>query len=653
MLGRSLRPASLLRSIPLPRSFQLRLFGAFTLVLLIVGGGLYMVQSQAARRMAIADGAATQFAYGQFIEHAFEFAKVNGDPWNEVREVLTHVSAQSGFHEALVISASGVVVAATAAAEEGTEHRGSAAALVLSTGEPAFAVKVYGGHEAFEYLSRIRLGGEWYVFEVELEPVLLTNQLDDFRRTFLLALALSFGLAFPLLYLLGGRTLASQFRAAEDQSTLDGLTGLNNHRSFLEALDQEVARAHRFGPRFTLALVDIDDFKFVNDSRGHQGGDDVLVRLAAVLRTGRSVDRAFRIGGDEFALIMPDTGLDDAVEPVERFRLAALRRMGGPTISVGLAESDPTDTNAAELRERADKALYEAKRRGRNGVVKFTEIDASTPMDTSVATMTAVRHLLTSRQMGAAFQPIWNLDTQRVIGYEGLARPAEESGLAGPQEAFSGAARLGRIDELDALCRESVLARVTDLPDDVLLFLNIASEVFDHGGEAAQRIRHEVEAAGLHPARVVIELTEHTSDRMHLVIPQVQELRDLGFPIALDGVGSGDGGLALLGRVRPDYVKVGREVVHSARDGGSGRAVLAAIVAYATESGAGVIIEGIEMEDMLHLVRGAEAGTKRARFVGAQGYLLGRPDTDPPWQSATDMTWPLPRTGPAPSPRSI
>ena len=462
------------------------------------------------------------------------------------------------------------------------------------------------------------------------------------------ALALGVFVTFPLLYVLGGRMLAGRFGAWEDRAARDGLTGLMDHRSFQDALRAEVARAQRFGEAFTLALLDVDDFKLVNDTMGHARGDDVLVGLASALRAGRTVDRPFRIGGDEFAVIMPHTSLDDALRAVKRFRLEAKSRTGGTTVSVGLAVFDPagldTDehTDAEVLRERADKALYEAKRRGRNEVVTFSQIVESAPRRTSAATITAVRRLLTGGQMGAAFQPIWNLGSHRVIGYEGLARPAAEYGL-GPQEAFSGAARLGCVDALDALCRQEVLARAGDLPGGVLLFLNVAPEVFEHDGATSRQLSDEVEAAGLTPKRVVIELTEHAGEHMDLA--PVAELRARGFRLALDDVGAGEGGLELLGRVRPDYVKVDRGVIRAAREGGAGRAVLAAIVAYAAESGAVVIVEGIETQESLdRVVAVARPAGRRAHFVGAQGYLLGRP-ADPPWRDPAAMAWPLPSRG--------
>ncbi|MGV8966495.1 MAG: EAL domain-containing protein [Cellulomonas sp.] len=444
------------------------------------------------------------------------------------------------------------------------------------------------------------------------------------------------------------RTVVGRADRDTEYST-DALTGLSDRWAFQEALLREVSLSRRFREPFVLMLIDVDDFTFVNDSLGRDEGGKILIELAAALRAGRSVDRAFRLGGDDFAVIMTHTALEHALPAVERLRRSTWPRMAGITISIGLAEFDPNQldidatTDAAALRARAVVALAEAKRRGRNQIATYTQMAASAPNHTSAATIGAVRRLLTGRQLRAAFQPIWNLTTHQVLGFEALARPADEYGLMGPSDAFEGAARLGRVDELDALCRESVLAEVRDLPEGVLLFLNIAPEVFAHDGETSRRIRREVESAGLHPARVVIELPEILHERIALVGGPVQDLRDHGFQLALDDFGSGEGALGLLSRIRPDYVKIDRDVVSSARTGGPGRAVLAAIVSYAAESGAVVIAEGIETREILHhLVRAARSTSGQARFVGGQGYLLGRPDLDPLWRQNPAMIWPLP-----------
>ncbi len=170
--------------------------------------------------------------------------------------------------------------------------------------------------------------------------------------------------------------MLTNMRATVDQlgslAMTDGLTQVGNLRSFREAIRIEMVRAARFQHTVSLALVDIDNFKEINDKNGHQHGDDVLVRLAALLRTLRAHDCAYRIGGDEFAIILPMTSVDDAQAALERLRQDAGRQLLGATLSIGLATSDGS-VDAISLQRQADMALYTAKRRGRNGVVTFSD----------------------------------------------------------------------------------------------------------------------------------------------------------------------------------------------------------------------------------------------------------------------------------------
>jgi len=635
--------------LPARGAFLLRLLATFSGVLVLLTAGLFAAQSHDARRAALADGTQRQLARGEALEDLFASAEAAGaDPWSAVRASLTSLATQDGVHHALLISYSGAVAAASSTDAQATELPASDVAKVVRTGEPAFSRRFHQGQEEHEYRSRVELAGAPYVLVVAVDPVVLHRAIATLESSLLRSLAIGLLLALPLLYLLGGRSLARRFGAAVDHATLDRLTGLPNLFSFEEALEKEVARAQDFGESLTLALLDVDDFVFVVASRGRQKGDDLLVSLGDALRGIRRVDRAFRVGGDQFAVILPHTPLDDAVIAVEQLRRVTLGRLDGTTLSAGLAVFEPAGgdldaaAHAAVLRDHADQAMREAKHRGRNGCVTFPELAQVTPLRTSAATIAATRHLLTTRQMGAVFQPIWNLDTHTVFGYEGFARPSFEHWLGGPLDAFSGAARLGRIDDLDTLCRESVLARAGSLPDDVLLFLNITPVAFNRSG-IGEQLRSEVEAAGLNPRQIVLELTEHAGTHADVVGAPLRELRRSGFRLAMDNVGAGERGLDLLNAVRPDFVKVDRALVCSARDGGRGRTVLARIVAYAAATGAVVIAERIETEEFLHhLERAGRTVGRRARFVGGQGYLLGRPAADSPALQTAVLGWPLP-----------
>jgi diguanylate cyclase (GGDEF)-like protein len=160
-----------------------------------------------------------------------------------------------------------------------------------------------------------------------------------------------------------------------DLSRTDTLTGLRNARVFRERLDEEVARERRYGHPLSLLLIDVDWLKKINDRSGHRGGDDALVHVARALQqTARSTDVAARWGGDEFALLAPDTGAEDAVRLAERIRslVSATALANGElvTVSIGVATTTGSrDGPGLALRERADAALYSAKQQGRNRVV--------------------------------------------------------------------------------------------------------------------------------------------------------------------------------------------------------------------------------------------------------------------------------------------
>ena len=168
----------------------------------------------------------------------------------------------------------------------------------------------------------------------------------------------------------------------EEAAFTDHLTGLANRRRFERQLEREVARTRRFGRPFCLLLLDIDHFKRVNDTHGHEVGDDVLRRLANTLQAGtRGIDMAARIGGEEFAVLLTETDFEHGLDVAERLRVAVreteIPAAGRVTVSLGLAEFNPATPDARALFAAADSALYEAKRTGRDRVCCPLPTDAN------------------------------------------------------------------------------------------------------------------------------------------------------------------------------------------------------------------------------------------------------------------------------------
>ena len=168
--------------------------------------------------------------------------------------------------------------------------------------------------------------------------------------------------------------------SCEEAAFTDHLTGLANRRRFERQLAREVARSRRYGHSFCLLLLDLDDFKGVNDTHGHEAGDDALRAFANVLQSGtRGIDTAARIGGDEMAVILPETDLARGLEAAERLHRAVgslhVPGVGRLTASLGLAEFPACARDERELFAAADQALYEAKRQGRNRVCRAPGAD--------------------------------------------------------------------------------------------------------------------------------------------------------------------------------------------------------------------------------------------------------------------------------------
>jgi diguanylate cyclase (GGDEF)-like protein len=420
-------------------------------------------------------------------------------------------------------------------------------------------------------------------------------------------------------------THRAEIRTLEEAVSIDALTKIGNHRSFKDDIKREVALATRYGGSLTLAMLDVDEFKLINDESGHERGDAVLVALATLLRSGRVGDRPYRIGGDEFALILPQTSGAEAHHLLERLRIASSRTLEGGTISIGHASLGWPDGNAETLQNQADAALYISKRGGRDGVSEYDSSFEGTWL-LSPDRVHNMRALLSAGIMNTAFQAIWDLESKGIIGYEALARPPAHFGFAGPQDAFDLAERIGRVHELGALCRTAALSRAVDLPSDALLFLNISPQTLDRNLDVAS-LRAAVTAAGLTPERIVIEITERSVAHIDAVIESATALRRAGFQLALDDTGARHAGLEILSRVHFDFVKIDREIILKGMSDRNARGVVAAIVSFARVTGAYVIAEGIQDTAMLDFVDAAGRASERTGrgICGAQGYVLLRP----------------------------
>ncbi|GAB4324898.1 MAG: hypothetical protein Kow0010_07040 [Dehalococcoidia bacterium] len=407
----------------------------------------------------------------------------------------------------------------------------------------------------------------------------------------------------------------------------DVLTGLHNRRAFEEQIEQLAGSATNGGEP-GLVIVDVDQFKMVNDTWGHDHGDHLLRAVAGIMQEAfGDAATIYRVGGDEFAAIFSAAERDDVCGRAERARELARERLGGVTLSLGVVIGERAVVDAGMLVQAADAAMYEAKMHGRNLVSVYDPASSAAPLFPA-ARLQAVRDLLLEGDLDAVFQPMWRVDGRSIFAYEALSRPAARYGLAGPQQAFEVAERLGRAAELDRLCLRRILSRASALPPDALLFVNLSPYFLTHHSFDAVALREAVERAGLGAARVVFEVTERSPIPPEFVLPAVSALREQGFRVALDDVGTGANGFDMLRTIPFDFVKVDRQVMLGALDDEKSRAALLAILAFAREAGALAVAEGIENEELLGLVRRLDGGwvqPVRDLVYGMQGFLLGRP----------------------------
>lgn len=409
-------------------------------------------------------------------------------------------------------------------------------------------------------------------------------------------------------------------------SLLDGLTGLGNHRAFQEALDDEIVVARDAGVPLALLMIDVDDLKQTNDRDGHVAGDDVLRSLGRIIRSNlRRSDRAFRIGGDEFALLLPGCDLDDG-EAVGRHLLAAA--LGGNhgsgtafSITIGVSSFPGSSSGRQQLIIQADAALYAGKRHGRTTVERFDPLRHGVANDErSLPELAlAVERVAEGGLLHAAYQPVVSLRTGKVVGFEGLIRLTEGSGFPDPTSLFMAAEATNRTIDLDVVCARTVLAGAGALGTDAYIAINVSPRTLESDAFSALEIVALARRHGIAATQLVVELTEREAvEDLSKLQAAVETLRRHGVRIAIDDVGAGNAGLRLLSEVDFDIMKIDLSLVRAGAHHAPSEAVLRALGAVARQRGRSIVAEGIETSDLLEAVL-------ELQFDAGQGYLLGRP----------------------------
>ena len=413
-------------------------------------------------------------------------------------------------------------------------------------------------------------------------------------------------------------TVGAQHQRLEHLAATDHLTGVANHRRFHDALGHAVAAAELSNTPLAIVALDLDHFKVLNDTHGHAYGDDVLRLVGARLHEAvRDSDLVGRVGGEEFALLLPGADAATAEQVAERARAAVESidlRSATLGCSAGFAVFPDDTLRGRELLSLADAALYLAKNAGRGQTRRF---DASQVTVLSPDQQRdAVRDLLANPEhIVPVFQPIVSLAEGEIVGYEALTRFNDPSDRA-PYEWFTLARLCGLGTQLQTLAASRALA-VAGRPAHTYVSLNF--EPSSLGSDALDAILPD-DLSG-----IVIEITEQELiTDLDRLADDLSALRARGARIALDDTGAGYSGLRHVTLMRPDVIKLDRALVENLHTDPAKLALLESFINFARRTGAQLCAEGVESDEELDTL--VELGVDLG-----QGYRLGRPG--PAWPS--------------------
>ena len=461
----------------------------------------------------------------------------------------------------------------------------------------------------------------------------LSEQRDHFRQVFSLA-------ALALCLLISGAvgipTIAWYRRTKEKQQAdrrirflahHDALTGVANRAQLIEKLENALAILPLRGGCLAVHFIDLDHFKEVNDSLGHDGGDFLLKTVAERLRAvTRAGDIVARLGGDEFVVVQTDINGKDQVEDFTRRLTSAVNaplklkeQEIVATVSVGVALAPADGTDPERLLKSADLALYKSKADGRNCTCFFEpKMDAA--LHARIALEKILRDAVHNERFILHYQPLFEVSGQRLMGFEALIRlPAEDGTLIPPMTFIPVAEDLRLIGKIGAWVLREACKAAVDWPEPLTVAVNLSPAQFE-AGSISTIVASALRETGLAPCRLELEITETlllgSSDA---VMTELQSLKAMGIAIVMDDFGTGYSSLSYLWRFPFDKIKIDRSFMQGFdAKGRDAETVVKSIIALGRELNMRVTVEGVETAEQAAFLDGADADQ-------VQGFFFGRP----------------------------
>jgi diguanylate cyclase (GGDEF)-like protein len=439
------------------------------------------------------------------------------------------------------------------------------------------------------------------------------------------------GVLTTLLNVVGSiKAIYKYTRDLEYYATRDPLTNLYNQRLFWELLGYEIGRAQRHNEKFSLFVIDLDNFKNINDSHGHIFGDRFLTGIADTIHGSlRDGDILARYGGDEFVVVLPDTDEEQVLPVASRILESAgafvLAAHDGAkvkaTVSIGFATYPIHASCSKDLFMFADNMMYKAKSEGKNTIIIPTEEDVVEVFRETGEKTIIVMNAIEEKTVIPYFQPIVNMENGRVEGHEVLSRIRTDKGILDAEEFIEVAERLGVVSKLDYVVMEKVFQRVKDEGYDGYLFINLSprSLILKEFIPGVLKLAGKYE---IDHSSVVFEITERdTVKNITLLKNFVHNLKLEGFKFAIDDFGSGFSSFHYLKLFPIDFVKIEGEFIRNMIGDRKDMAFVKTMSILAREFGIKTVAECVEDEKILATIR--ELGLNYG-----QGYHIGIPSPE-------------------------
>lgn len=421
-------------------------------------------------------------------------------------------------------------------------------------------------------------------------------------------------------------------RRIKELAYKDELTELSSRAEFYLIVERLIKESTRSKKRFSLLYIDLDNFKNVNDSLGHDAGDMLLKECATRLKkTCRDVDYIARLSGDEFCILVSHVENESSAEKVAsrcQMLISAPVEIEGrklvPSCSIGIAQYPENGTNLQALLKAADTALYEAKDQGKNRYAFYHE-ELTNRAEYRFKVEQYLREAVEKQQLTLVYQPQVEMASGRIVGVEALSRWYHpELGQVSPVEFIDTAERIGIIPQLTewvliTACNQ--LARWTkNVSNPIRIAVNISpSHFLDEA--FVPLVSRVLKKTGISPSQLELEVTESVVQTSQHNLMTFEKLKGLGVTLAIDDFGTGYSSFASLKHLNSDVLKIDKHFIDDITTDHKTRLLVSSMIEMGHNLGHQIIAEGIETEEQLSLLKGLECDI-------AQGYLFCKPLPD-------------------------